>query len=123
MRASGRTRSRARFARSGGSSMQSTETRPQRDLKRTLVGRPMASGELHETLLPKWMALPIFASDPISSVAYATEAAMVVLVGASVAALRDVLPISIGIALLLGIVGFSYVQTVKAYSSSGGAYV
>src|SRR5438094_4397055 len=92
-------------------------------VKRVLVGRPMASGELEETLLPKWMALPIFASDPISSVAYATEAAMVVLVGVSVAALKDVLPISIGIAALLAIVGFSYTQTVRAYESSGAAYV
>src|SRR5262245_33565209 len=90
---------------------------------RTLVGRPMASGELEETLLPKWLALPIFASDPISSVAYATEAAMLVLVGVSVAALRDVIPISIGIAVLLGIVTLSYRQTVYAYESSGGAYV
>src|SRR5947208_10251385 len=92
-------------------------------VKRVLVGRPMASGEMEETLLPKWMALPIFASDPISSVAYATEAAMVVLVGVSVAALKDVLPVSIGIAALLAIVGFSYTQTVRAYESSGGAYV
>jgi amino acid transporter len=103
--------------------MHSTDTAPAKTLKRTLVGRPMATGEMHDTLLPKWMALPIFASDPISSVAYATEAAMVVLVGAGVATLHYVLPISVGIAALLGIVGFSYVQTVRAYSSSGGAYV
>src|SRR3982751_6938387 len=43
-------------------------------LKRVVVGRPMASDEIDETLLPKWLALPIFASDPLSSVAYATEA-------------------------------------------------
>jgi amino acid transporter len=105
-------------------SFTSTEPRPRSTgLKRAVVGRPMASGELEETLLPKWMALPIFASDPISSVAYATEAAMVVLVGVSVAALHDVLPISIGIAALLAIVGYSYTQTVRAYESSGGAYV
>jgi len=90
---------------------------------RTLVGRPMASGELEETLLPKWLALPIFASDPISSVAYATEAAMLVLVGVSLSALRDVIPISIAIAVLLAIVTLSYRQTVAAYESSGGAYV
>jgi amino acid transporter len=99
------------------------EAPPSGGFKRALVGRPMASGELEETLLPKWMALPIFASDPISSVAYATEAAMVVLVGVSLAALKDVLPVSIGIAALLAIVGFSYTQTVRAYESSGGAYV
>ena len=46
----------------------------------------MASDEMEETLLPKWLALPIFASDPLSSVAYATEAALVVLVAASAAA-------------------------------------
>ena len=49
-------------------------------LKRTLIGRPRASGEMNETLLSKRLALPIFASDPLSSVAYATEAALVVLV-------------------------------------------
>ena len=46
----------------------------------------MSSDQMEETLLPKWLALPIFASDPLSSVAYATEAAMVVLVAASAAA-------------------------------------
>src|SRR5437588_1903132 len=96
---------------------------PKHGLKRALVGRAMASGEMEETLLPKWMALPIFASDPISSVAYATEAAMVVLVGVSLPALRSVLWVSVGIAALLAIVGFSYTQTVRAYESSGGAYV
>src|SRR5437868_14112144 len=96
---------------------------PKHGLKRALVGRPMASGEMEETLLPKWMALPIFASDPISSVAYATEAAMVVLVGVSLTALHSVLWVSVGIAALLAIVGFSYTQTVRAYESSGGAYV
>jgi amino acid transporter len=97
---------------------------PQRPpVVRTLVGRPMASGEMEETLLPKRLALPIFASDPISSVAYATEEAMIVLVAVSVAALRYVLPISIAIAALLAIVILSYRQTVHAYESSGGAYV
>ena len=65
----------------------------------------MASGEMEETLLPKWLALPIFASDPLSSVAYATEAALVVLVAASARrAALDVFPISIAIAVLLAIV-------------------
>ena len=50
-------------------------------LRRVLIGRPMQTGQMHETLLPKWLALPIFASDPLSSVAYATESALVVLVG------------------------------------------
>ena len=52
-------------------------------LRRVLVGRPMRTGQMHETLLPKWLALPIFASDPLSSIAYATESALVVIVGAA----------------------------------------
>jgi len=88
-----------------------------------LVGRPRASGELDETLISKTLALPIFASDPLSSVAYATEAAMVVLIAVSVSALHFVLPISIAIAAVLAIVVLSYTQTVRAYETSGGAYV
>jgi amino acid transporter len=92
-------------------------------VKRLLVGRPRPTGELDDTLLPKWIALPIFASDPLSSVAYATEAALAVLVAASLGSRHLVLPISAGIAALLGIVVLSYRQTVRAYETSGGAYV
>jgi amino acid transporter len=96
---------------------------PDTGVKRLLLGRPMASGEMEETLLPKWIALPIFASDPLSSVAYATEAALAVLVAASLANRHLVLPIAGGIAVFLGIVVLSYRQTVRAYETSGGAYV
>jgi len=78
---------------------------------------------MDETLISKTLALPIFASDPLSSVAYATEAAMVVLVAVSVSALSLVLPIAIAIAVVLAIVVISYTQTVRAYETSGGAYV
>ena len=64
-----------------------------RRLRRVLVGRPMQTGQMHETLLPKWLALPIFASDPLSSVAYATESALVVLVAASATAAYLVFPL------------------------------
>jgi amino acid transporter len=83
----------------------------------------MQTGQMHETLLPKWLALPIFASDPLSSVAYATESALVVLVAVSAASAHLVFPISIGISVLLGIVILSYRQTVRVYETSGGAYV
>ncbi|HEX9349825.1 MAG TPA: APC family permease, partial [Gaiellaceae bacterium] len=92
-------------------------------LKRTLIGRPRATGEMEETLLSKKLALPIFASDPLSSVAYATEAALVVLIAASASATHFVLPVSIAIASVLAVVVLSYMQTVKAYETSGGAYV
>jgi amino acid transporter len=92
-------------------------------VKRLLVGRPMASGQMEDTLLSKFLALPVFASDPLSSVAYATEAALVVLVGASATAGHLVFPVSIAISLLLAIVVISYTQTVRAYETSGGAYI
>ncbi|HSC51820.1 MAG TPA: APC family permease, partial [Gaiellaceae bacterium] len=91
--------------------------------KRLLIGRPRSTGELEDTLLSKTLALPIFSSDPISSVAYATEAALTVLVAQSLASAHLVFPISIAIAGLLAIVVLSYSQGVRAYQSSGGSYV
>jgi amino acid transporter len=92
-------------------------------VKRVVVGRPRASGEMQETLLSKTLALPIFASDPLSSVAYATEAALAVLLAASAGSGHLVLPVSVAIAAVLAIVVLSYTQTVQAYETSGGAYV
>jgi amino acid transporter len=92
-------------------------------VKRAIVGSPMPSDAMDETLLRKTLALPIFASDPFSSVAYATEAAMVVLVGTSLAGARLVFPLSLAVSALLVIVIVSYRQTVRAYSTSGGSYV
>jgi amino acid transporter len=91
--------------------------------KRLLIGRPRATREIEDTLLSKTLALPIFSSDPISSVAYATEAAMAVLVAVSLSSLDLVFPISLAIAGLLAIVVLSYAQGVRAYASSGGSYV
>ncbi|MGZ4357413.1 MAG: APC family permease [Gaiellaceae bacterium] len=115
------------MTRPTGQSAQATTPGKQGDrievLKRVLVGRPRASGEMGETLLSKTLALPIFASDPLSSVAYATEAALAVLVMASASSAHLVLPISVAIAAVLAIVVLSYTQTVQAYETSGGAYV
>ena len=83
----------------------------------------MASGQMDDQLLPISLALPIFSADAISSVAYATEAAMVVLVGVSVGALHWTLPIAIAVSALMAIVVASYRQTVRAYSQAGGAYI
>jgi amino acid transporter len=91
--------------------------------KRLLFGRPLASDEAPHQLLSKVIALPVFSSDPLSSVAYATEEIMLVLVLAGVTYLRYVLPLSFGIATLLFIVVISYRQTVRAYPSGGGAYI
>ena len=83
----------------------------------------MQSHQAEDELLPIGLALPIFAADAISSVAYATEAAMVVLLTAGLSALHIALPISIAVALLMAIVIASYRQTVRAYETSGGAYI
>ena len=91
-------------------------------LKRVVIGRPRASRELKHQLLPKWMALPVFSSDPLSSVAYATEEMMLVLVLAGTAAYSLVMPLATAVAALLIIVITSYRQTVRAYPQGGGAY-
>jgi amino acid transporter len=83
----------------------------------------MATHRLEHTLLPKVLALPVFSSDPLSSVAYATEESMRVLLAASAAAFTLVMPIALSIAALLMIVVISYRQTVRAYPSGGGAYI
>jgi amino acid transporter len=91
--------------------------------KQRVFGRPFASHEEHHQLLPKRLALPVFASDPLSSVAYATEEAMLVLALAGVGAFALLTPISLAIATLLLIVTISYRQTIRAYPDGGGAFI
>ena len=78
---------------------------------------------MEHTLLPKVLALPIFASDALSSNAYATEQIMVVLLASSAASRHLIMPIAIAIGALMSIVVASYVQVCKGYPSGGGAYV
>src|ERR671922_238131 len=92
-------------------------------LKRVLVGRAISMHSQEHQLLPKFLALPVFSSDPLSSVAYATEEMMLVLVTAGAATLVYRLPIAIAIASLLAIVVTSYRQTVRAYPRGGGSYI
>src|SRR5687767_1011260 len=92
-------------------------------LKRVVLGRPMSSGELEHTLLPKILALPVFSSDPLSSNAYATQEILLVLGIAGAGSLDLVNPIAIAVALLLATVVISYRQTVRAYPNGGGAYI
>src|SRR6059036_2920682 len=92
-------------------------------LKRLLVGAPMPLAQARHERLGKAVALAVFASDPLSSVAYATEEILLVLILAGSAALSYSLPIVLGIAALLAIVVISYRQTVAAYPQGGGAYL
>jgi len=92
-------------------------------LQRRLFGAPIPQRSADEQKLSTLLALPILASDALSSVAYATEAALGVLVLAGSAALGLSLPITAVIALLIVVVVFSYRQTIEAYPQGGGAYV
>src|SRR5215208_2516255 len=93
------------------------------ELKRLFVGRPLATEQLAHERLTKRIALAVFSSDALSSVAYATEAILIALLAASQQALGYATPISIGIALLLITVAFSYRQTIIAYPQGGGTYI
>jgi amino acid transporter len=92
-------------------------------LKRWLVGPPMPLAQARHERLGKSLALAVFASDPLSSVAYATEEILLVLLLAGSTALSYSIPIALGIATLLAVVVISYRQTVAAYPQGGGAYL
>ncbi|MBB3085441.1 APC family permease [Geodermatophilus sabuli] len=90
--------------------------------KRLLLGRAVRSDRAGESLLPKRLALPIFASDPLSSVAYATQEILIVLTLAGTAFLFLAPWLAIAVVLLLATVVLSYRQVVRAYPSGGGDY-
>ena len=90
--------------------------------KETVVGRPLSSQDQQHQLLSKRLALPVFSSDALSSVAYATEEAMLVLALAGAAAFRLVTPVALAVASLLAVVVISYRQTIRAYPQGGGAF-
>jgi amino acid transporter len=95
-------------------------------LKEFLIVKPMSSEEQEHQRLRKLIALPIFASDAISSTAYATDEILVVLLlqaSIGAAAFRYLIPIAIIVCVLMVIVVMSYRQTIHAYPSGGGAYV
>jgi len=91
-------------------------------LKRLLVGRPFRSDRLGDTLLTKRLALPIFASDPLSSVAYATQEILLVLTLGGLAYLYLAPWVGLAVVTLLAVVVISYRQVVRAYPSGGGSY-
>ena len=90
--------------------------------KRFLVGRPMRSDLMHETLLPKKLALPVFCSDPLSSNAYATEEILLMLSVGGLTLLYLTPWIAAAVVVLLIVVVASYRQTCHAYPTGGGAY-
>ena len=90
--------------------------------KRLLLGRKLRSTQLHETLLPKRIALPVFASDALSSVAYAPDEIFLTLSLAGLTAYAYSWKIAILVAVVMLVVVASYRQNVHAYPSGGGDY-
>jgi len=92
-------------------------------LKRFLVGKPIPSSLAHHERLSRVTGLAVLSSDALSSVAYATDFILATLVVAGIGSFVYAVPISLVIATLLGIVAFSYRQTIHAYPTGGGAYI
>jgi amino acid transporter len=92
-------------------------------IKRVVVGEPIPSHLAHHERLSRFTGLAVLSSDPLSSVAYATEEILRVLVLVGVGALSIATPIAFVIATILAVVVFSYRQTIHAYPSGGGAYI
>src|SRR5713226_4717907 len=94
-----------------------------KSLKRFFVGSPMRTEQAIHERLNKKTALAVFSSDALSSVAYSTEAILLVLLAAGTVAIAYLPFIAVGITLLLAILVLSYRQTINAYPSGGGAYI
>jgi hypothetical protein len=87
-----------------------------------LLGRPLATEDEKAQRIGPVKGIPIFGLDALSSAAYGPEAALTLLIPLGMAGIAYILPISISIVVLLGIVYFSYRQTIEAYPLGGGSY-
>ena len=96
---------------------------PPRSLSHWFIGRPLSTADAPHQTIGKRVGLAVFASDALSSTAYATQEILGILTVAGTAAFGYVFPISIAIVILLMIVTISYEQTIHAYPSGGGAYI
>src|SRR5829696_7519828 len=100
-----------------------TETKPSRTISHLLIGRPLETADAPHETIGKAVGLAVFASDALSSTAYATQEILAILAAAGSAAFGYSFPIAIAIVGLLAIVTVSYEQTIHAYPGGGGAYI
>lgn len=100
-----------------------TEYRPPRSWRTWLIGRPLPTADAPHQTIGKLVGLAVFASDALSSTAYATQEILFILAMAGTAAFGYAFPISVVIVGLLAIVTLSYVQIIHAYPDGGGAYI
>lgn len=99
------------------------EYTPPRSWRTWLIGRPLRTADAPHQTVGKLIGLAIFASDALSSTAYATQETLMILAAVGTAAFGYAFPISIAIVILLAIVTLSYEQTIHAYPGGGGAYI
>lgn len=102
---------------------ETTNHTPKTTIQTWLIGRPLATADAPHQTIGKLIGLAVFASDALSSTAYATQEIMIILAAAGAGAFHYVFPISIAIVILMAIVTFSYEQTIHAYPGGGGAYI
>lgn len=100
-----------------------SDCKPPRTLSSWFTGRPLSTADAPHQTIGKAIGLAVFASDALSSTAYATQEILVILAAAGTMAFGIVFPISLAIVILLGIVTISYEQTIHAYPDGGGAYI
>src|SRR5215207_3183375 len=102
---------------------QATNYQPPRTLRTWLMGRPLATADAGHQTIGKAVGLAVFASDALSSTAYATQEILAILAVGGVVAFSYAFPIAIAIVALLVVVTISYEQTIHAYPGGGGAYI
>src|SRR5512144_3232334 len=100
-----------------------SDSEPPRSWRRWLIGRPLQTADAPHQTIGKLVGLAVFASDALSSTAYATQEILMILAMAGTAAFGFSIPISIAITVLMVIVTISYQQTIHAYPGGGGAYI
>src|SRR4051794_5268631 len=103
--------------------MSQTRASVRNRVRRVLLGAPIPTANAHHERLSPLLGLPVFSSDALSSVAYATEAILLILVYLSQAALHYQIWISFAIVALIVFVSISYRQTIQAYPNGGGSYI
>ncbi len=101
----------------------SAEYKPPRSWRTWLIGRPLSTADAPHQTIGKLIGLAVFASDALSSTAYATQEMLFILAYAGMAAFSLSFPLAIAIVILLAILTLSYEQTIHAYPNGGGAYI
>jgi hypothetical protein len=100
-----------------------SEYQPPKSLQSRLIGNPLSTADAPHQTIGRAIGMAVFASDALSSTAYATQEILVILAAAGTVAFGLAFPISIAIVALLSIVAISYEQTIHAYPDGGGAYI